>query len=450
MAITGSNLTTGFAENSTTAGPTASISPTANRLIILTVGALIGSGTINTPTITTTLGVTFVLVNSTGSGQTRRSFVFRAMSASPGTGTITATFDATMSRIIWEVSEFSGVDTSGANGAGAIAQTDAYGAAALSTSRTVNLQGFRDTTNNAAFASWLVGAPQSETINAEGTWTKISQSSGGANLGNVMHQYFVGEDTTSSASWTTNSHSNIVVIEIRASSTATPGPVFRNDLTNNTAASNNTFTTANISVTANRLVLLAVQNTRGAGAELPSSFGGTLSATWTQVATVTYNTVGTPTSRLTLFRTMLSSSASGTITVNFTSSHTRLVWLVTELGGVNAISSDGSRAITANSATNHADASTSLTVTLNAFADGRNATYGVFASDTGNGGSFASGAGFVEINHNNGGSGGSIFGEFRYTNDTTADASTTSSDLAGIAVEIAATALASPMTNQII
>jgi protocatechuate 3,4-dioxygenase beta subunit len=55
-------------------------------------------------------------------GALRRLTIFRAMSASPGSGPITITFTNSVSNVQWIVSQWDGVDTSGVNGAGAIGQ----------------------------------------------------------------------------------------------------------------------------------------------------------------------------------------------------------------------------------------------------------------------------------------------------------------------------------------
>ncbi|HEX6614696.1 MAG TPA: hypothetical protein VF046_00180, partial [Gemmatimonadales bacterium] len=53
----------------------------------------------------------------------RRLTIYRAMSASPGSGPITFKFTNQVSNLEWIVSQWDGVETSGVNGAGAIVQT---------------------------------------------------------------------------------------------------------------------------------------------------------------------------------------------------------------------------------------------------------------------------------------------------------------------------------------
>jgi hypothetical protein len=53
----------------------------------------------------------------------KRMTIFRAMSGAPGSGPITITSSVTVSNAQWIVSQFGGVDQSGANGSGAIVQT---------------------------------------------------------------------------------------------------------------------------------------------------------------------------------------------------------------------------------------------------------------------------------------------------------------------------------------
>jgi hypothetical protein len=59
----------------------------------------------------------------TVTGPLKRLVVYRAMSASPGSGPITISWPGTVSNSQWIVSQWTGVDASGANGAGAIVQS---------------------------------------------------------------------------------------------------------------------------------------------------------------------------------------------------------------------------------------------------------------------------------------------------------------------------------------
>lgn len=131
MAISAGNLTVGSVINTTvTAGTTASFTPTANNLILVSVASRTSIGTgqePNQPTLTGN-GLTYVAIGSlyydNTSSSRKKLTVFRALGASPTTGSVVFDFAGqTQTDITWGVDQFSGVDTSGANGAGALVQT---------------------------------------------------------------------------------------------------------------------------------------------------------------------------------------------------------------------------------------------------------------------------------------------------------------------------------------
>ncbi len=105
---------------------TASITPAPNALVTV---AVLGHSS-STPAVPTLSGggmTGWTVVASftfDGAGSPRKRLtVFRAMSASPGSGPLTITFAKSTSNCQWIVSQWSGVDGTGVNGSGAIAQT---------------------------------------------------------------------------------------------------------------------------------------------------------------------------------------------------------------------------------------------------------------------------------------------------------------------------------------
>lgn len=122
MAVVGSNLVT---SSSTTDGltfATASVTPTANALILIAVGMTVAASP--TPTLTSVVGngITYTQIDTTVPGA-RTIALFRGMAASPTAGAITITAPSTLTSCYWTVAQFTGVDTSGTNGSGAIVQT---------------------------------------------------------------------------------------------------------------------------------------------------------------------------------------------------------------------------------------------------------------------------------------------------------------------------------------
>jgi hypothetical protein len=151
MALAASNLTSGSDTTDATSYATASITPTGNALVLLTVATRRAAGNPSAPTATGN-GLTWVEVGtqlSSGSGN-RRITILRAMGASPSTGAITINIAETQTECVWSVDQFTGTDTSGTNGSGAVVQsveTDDGGSTA--TSGLVTLAAFGSANNMA-------------------------------------------------------------------------------------------------------------------------------------------------------------------------------------------------------------------------------------------------------------------------------------------------------------
>ncbi len=135
------------------------------------------------------------------------------------------------------------------------------------------------------------------------------------------------------------------------------------------------YTTGSIAPAANALVTLAVLGRRSSGALTPTIAGGGIS-TWTQVASVDYDPVGTPASRLVVFRGMSASPSSGPITITYTSSMSNATWMVSQWTGVDQSGSNGSGAI-GQTGSIAGDGVSSLSKALVAFGNANNVGYGV-------------------------------------------------------------------------
>lgn len=123
MAIAANVLTSGVGNFSGTNLSTASVTPGANRLVLACFGVAVdvNYGADNNFSVAGN-GLTWVRMEETQ--QNRRSCaVFRSMGASPSSGAITLT-EASASSVgqngSWVIVEFSGVETSGTNGSGAV------------------------------------------------------------------------------------------------------------------------------------------------------------------------------------------------------------------------------------------------------------------------------------------------------------------------------------------
>src|SRR3990167_9184029 len=156
--ITASNLTTGTDSDGGSGSSTASITLSANRLILLTVVSKTDITTNpNTPTATST-GATWEAVNNIvydTSGTSRRKVsTLRTMVSSGQAGVISIDFGGqNQSFVAWSVDEFSNVDTSGSNGSGAIVQSVAEKDETGNPPLIIDLATFGNV-NNAAFGAF--------------------------------------------------------------------------------------------------------------------------------------------------------------------------------------------------------------------------------------------------------------------------------------------------------
>ncbi|MDO8640929.1 MAG: hypothetical protein Q7R33_05245 [Nitrosarchaeum sp.] len=187
------NLTSGGGKNTLTFN-TASITPSANKLILLSVTAYDGDSVVPEPTASG-CGLTWVKIDTIVSADTlRRVILFRAMGSSPITGAITITFSAAPWGCTWGISEFVNVDTSGTYGSGAIVQSAKNGTAGAE-SLTVTLAAF-SSVNNATFGAF--GGSHTETPGAGFTQINTAQTDTG--------QWY---ESTNSQQWRDNNDTTV-------------------------------------------------------------------------------------------------------------------------------------------------------------------------------------------------------------------------------------------------
>lgn len=138
MAIGQTNIIQNGSGTGATSYATASWNPVANRLYLASFVSRTGITTDPTQPTATGNGLTWVVVDSVvydnSSSSRRRVTTFRGLGAAPSAGALT--FDEAgqaQTAADWIIDEFTGIDTSGTNGSGAIAQEktafDATGAA---------------------------------------------------------------------------------------------------------------------------------------------------------------------------------------------------------------------------------------------------------------------------------------------------------------------------------
>jgi hypothetical protein len=142
----------------------------------------------------------------------RRMTIFRAMSASPGSGPITISFSANVSNCQWIVSQWDGVDTSGVNGAGAIVQTGSNRANA-GNGLAVTLASLGNVTN---VAYGVFGVNKNVPAITPGAgFTKIDeQASGESTPGDLLAEWTPNNNAIT-ATWT-NLRGGALGVEIKA------------------------------------------------------------------------------------------------------------------------------------------------------------------------------------------------------------------------------------------
>lgn len=215
------NKTKGVDSVAGSSAVTASVTPGADKLMLLTVGQRIDSGTPNEPTVTGN-GLTWVAIDTKvydDSGSQRRVTLFRAMGPSPSAGAITIDFASqSQSHIVWILDEVSGMDTSGTNGSGAIVQFANNGTLGVGANDlTATLSAF-GSINNATFGAISIDGDESNKIVDPGSgFTAVAQQGNtGTNI-SINTQFRAHNDTTVDMYVDVGSEIGIIAIEIKSS-----------------------------------------------------------------------------------------------------------------------------------------------------------------------------------------------------------------------------------------
>jgi len=200
-AVGVTHLTGGSRGNPVTLVTTSSTAPAQNSLVLVITGSTASDGVNYVPAVSG-LGMTWVNVSKAMVWISPGITIWRAMNttSTPSAGAITIDWTGlTQSRAGWLVEEFTGVDTSGTNGSGAIVQ---HASTTVSASNgTTTLSAFADA-SNATFGAWAAG----------GTTTNITPGSGMTEIAEVVignpaagyelaSEWQNSNNTTPGASW---------------------------------------------------------------------------------------------------------------------------------------------------------------------------------------------------------------------------------------------------------
>ncbi len=284
----------------------------------------------------------------------------------------------------------------------------------------------------------------SVTLASTGSGNTLTPSSGTTNGSGVFTSTFtstVAEGKTVSATINSTAINQTAAVTVNSSGGGGGGTVTPTLLT---AAGDGTnqkvYSTASIAPAANALVTVAVLGRSGSGPFTPTIAGGGMSS-WTQVASVDFNTIATPASRLVVFRAMSGSPGSGPITITYTSSQSNAQWLVTQWTGVDQTGTNGSGAIGQTSPA-QGNGVTTLNVPLAAFANANNVGFGVAGTAV----TVTPGSDFTEIGEGTSGESMVIEGEWG-TNKNTIAASWASSNAGLLGIEIKAGTASGPVVS---
>lgn len=220
-AVSCSVLTQSTSTANATNYTTASVTPTANALVLLVTVSTRNSTVCSDNDITGVTGNSLTWANitrqcfSSAVSPVQTVELWRTMGTSPSAGTVNFDFSATTQlNASWVIAECTGTDTSGTNGSGAIVQS-ATNLVEPGTSLTVTLGAF-GSANNATFGAFGNSTNQAVTPGTGFTELAEQQNSEGQTL---QVQWRNNNDTSVDASWASVDAGGIA-IEIKASTTA--------------------------------------------------------------------------------------------------------------------------------------------------------------------------------------------------------------------------------------
>jgi hypothetical protein len=248
-AVSGSNLVTLGSTTDSQSYATASITPTANALVLAWIVNTHASSA-NTVTLSGN-GLTWVQIDTQlFSSNLRRLTLFRAMGASPSAGAVTITVAGTSNTgAAWSITQYTGVDTSGTNGSGAIVQSNKNTATGASSVTVTLTNAFSSTTNGTA-AGFAASANTAINHDSGGGWAELGDAGYGTPAARVESQWLATNDTTSVGTMSSGT-SNMAGISVEIKSQITVSGNVYNFNTVSTQLTECDGSTANIALRAN-------------------------------------------------------------------------------------------------------------------------------------------------------------------------------------------------------
>lgn len=215
MPIGATLLTSGTDNDLNASATTASISPTANRLVLAAV-ARTNFGADQTPTVAGS-GLTWVQVAHTivNTGALHTLTLFRAMSSGPGSGALTIQLAGAQDTILWSIVEFDTVISSGVDGANAIVQSN-LSVSSGGTNATLTLGNF----GNASNAVYSTTLTDNTTHSKDATFTELHNITDANTYLRLSTQFLASNDTAPYTSLGAANAWGIIALELAFSGAA--------------------------------------------------------------------------------------------------------------------------------------------------------------------------------------------------------------------------------------
>jgi len=209
---------------------------------------------------------------------------------------------------------------------------------------------------------------------------------------------------------------------------------------------NSSYTVASISFASNKLYLLFTVSTSAGVPNIPTVSGTGI--TFTQIASTTFNTVGSAVQQVSVFRALISSGTSTTLTVSFSGqTQNELLCNIYEVSGVAVTGTNGSDAIV-QSATDRADTDANPAITLSSLSGSGNAVICIFSNNQAPFGGTPESGWTQLLNLTAIGSPPSSYIVYRTkTTDNTPSVTASASNWGGVAIELLATGRRIIITN---
>ena len=178
MAITRTGKTTSFSSSVLSVLTTASITPTANALVIATLWYTRASSlAVEVPTCSGN-GLTWVLVKNLQLGANLDCGVatFAALGSAPSPGPVTFTFSNAHGEFLWEIGEYTGPEISTTQPYGNVASAQTTSPATSASPLTITMGAFSSASNR----PYGVGVNRGSTLSGEASWTSLESDGWGS------------------------------------------------------------------------------------------------------------------------------------------------------------------------------------------------------------------------------------------------------------------------------